>query len=93
MVSSAPDPDALHQAVSEAAQRLIDALAAEAKLARRLLRRRQEHQLFQQWRAAQKLIEQEAGDYMQAAKRFRQAIQALFLKPQPAECRRPPSAT
>jgi hypothetical protein len=80
VVSSAPDPDALHKAVSEAAQRLIDALAAEAKLGRRLLRRRQEHKLFQRWRAAQRSIEQGAGDYMQAAQRFRQAIQALFLK-------------
>jgi hypothetical protein len=80
MVSRAPDPDALHRAVSEAAQRLIDALAAEAKLARRLLRRRQEHKLFQQWRAAQRSIEQGAEDYRQAAQRFRLAIQALFLK-------------
>jgi hypothetical protein len=79
MVSSAPDPEALHKAVSEAAQRLIDALAAEAKLARRLLRRRQDHKLFQQWRAAQRLIEQGAEDYKQAAQCFRRAIQALFL--------------
>ena len=80
MVSSALDPDVLHKAVSEAAQRLIDALAAEAKLARRLLRRRQEHEVFQQWRAAQRSIEQGARDYRQAAQRFCQAIQALFLE-------------
>jgi len=80
MVSSAFDPDVLHKAVSEAAQRLIDALAAEAKLARRLLRRRQEHEVFQQWRAAQRSIEQGARDYTQATRRFCQAIHALFLK-------------
>jgi hypothetical protein len=80
MVSSARDPEVLHKAVSEVAQRLIDALAAEAKLGRRLLRRRQEHEVFQQWRAAQRSIEQGARDYRQAAQRFRQAIQALFLE-------------
>jgi hypothetical protein len=79
MVSSARDPEVLHKAVSEVAQRLIDALAAEAKLGRRLLRRRQEHEVFQQWRA-QRSIEQGARDYRQAAQRFRQAIQALFLE-------------
>jgi len=80
MVSSAFDPDVLHKAVSEAAQRLIDALVVEAKLGRRLRRRRQEHKLFQRWRAAQRSIEQGAGDYTQATRRFHQAIHALFLK-------------
>jgi hypothetical protein len=76
----AHDPEALYKAVSEAAQRLIDALAAEAKLGHRLRRKRPEHRSFQQWRAVQRSIEQGAGDYAKAVRRFREAIQALFLK-------------
>lgn len=79
MASRAPDPEALHKAVSEAAQRLIDALAAEAKLGPRLRRKRAEHKLFQQWRAVQRSIEQGARNYTKATRRFREAIQALFL--------------
>ena len=81
MVSRALDPDVLHEAVSEAAQRLIDALAVEAKLGRRLRRKRQDHELFQRWRAVQRLIEHGARDYMKATRRFREAIQGLFLSP------------
>jgi hypothetical protein len=80
MVLHGPDPEALRQAVSEAAQRLIDALAAEAKFGRRLRRKRREHKLFQQRWAVQRSIERGAGDYAKAARRFREAIQAQFLK-------------
>ena len=81
MVSRALDPDVLHEAVLEAGQQLIDALAAGAKLGRRLRRGDSERELFQQWRAVQRSIEQGAGDYMKATRRFRAAIRALFLKP------------
>ena len=79
MASRSPDPEALHKAVSEAAQRLIDALAAEAKLGRRLRRKLPEHKL-QQWQAVQRSIEQGAGEYMKATRCFRETIQTLFLK-------------
>jgi hypothetical protein len=81
VVSRALDPEALHRVMSEAAQRLIDALAAEAKLGRRVRRKRPEHRSFRQWRVVQRSIKQGGGDYTKAVRRFRQAIQVLFLKP------------
>jgi hypothetical protein len=80
MASRSPDPKALHKAVSEAAQRLIDALAAEAKLGRRLRRKLPEHKSLQQWQAVQRSIEQGAGEYTKATRCFRETIQTLFLK-------------
>jgi hypothetical protein len=79
MASRVRDPEALHKVVSDAAQRLMDALAAEAKLERRLRLKRTEHKLFQQRRAVQRSIEQGAVNYTQATRRFRAAILALFL--------------
>jgi hypothetical protein len=79
MVWRAVDPDVLHEAAVEAAHHLIDALAVEAKLGRLVRRRHPKRELFRQWRAVQRSIEQGTGDYMKATRRFRAAIQALFL--------------
>jgi hypothetical protein len=73
-----PDPETLRKAVTETVQRLIDALAAEAKLGRQRCRKRLEPRLFRQRRAAQRSIAQRAEDYKRAVGRYRQAIQALF---------------
>ena len=77
MVRNAAGSEVLQQAVSEAGQRLIDALVTEAKLRSRLGRERS-HRLWRRRRVAQRLVAQRAGDYTRAMRGYREAIQALF---------------
>jgi hypothetical protein len=79
MVQGRLSLETLYEAVSEAAQRLTSALAAESKLGSRLRTNGSKGHVSRRMPAARKFVAQRVEQYAVALRRYREAMETRFL--------------